>query len=386
MKQNITILGSTGSIGVSTLDVIERNAERYQVFALTANKNIDKLIEQCIKFKPKFAVVAQEELFSELQKKLRAVDYPGEILAGNDALVAVAKHADVDSVMAAIVGSAGLLPTLAAAQAGKRVLLANKEALVMAGTLFMQTIRENKATLLPIDSEHNALFQCFPRDENENSGVRKLILTASGGAFRDLPLEQLANVTPAQACTHPNWSMGQKITVDSATMMNKALEVIEAHYLFNMPAEKIEVILHRQSIVHSIVEYMDGSMLAQLGNSDMRIPIAYGLGYPDRITSGVPFLDLVGKDLTFAELNRERFPSLNLAYEALRAGGTAATIINAANEVAVAAFLTGKIKFTDIYRIVQEVLDCTEIYYENSLEAILATDKLARMHALKRIK
>ncbi len=377
MPRQITILGSTGSIGVSTLDVIQRNSEKFQVFALTANKNIELLVQQCSQFSPQYVVIADATLRKVLVQQLDRINFSGTVLTGVQGLVDVVSHANVDSVMAAIVGAAGLEPTLAAAKAGKRILLANKEVLVMAGDIFMHAVRENNATLLPVDSEHNAIFQCFKPE-----GVNRIILTASGGPFRNTPMEELATVTPKQACAHPNWDMGRKISVDSATMMNKALELIEAHYLFDLPADKIDVVIHPQSIAHSFVEYADGSILAQMGNPDMRTPIANALAYPERIPSGVPFLDLAGKNLHFESLDETRFPAITLAYQAIKIGGTAATIINAANEVAVEAFLNGKIKFTDIYTTVNDIMRNSTIQVVDSLASIISADKAAREQTL----
>jgi len=384
MKKKISILGSTGSIGVSTLDVLTRHVDKFDVFALSANRNIDCLVEQCQQFNPSYVVLADASLADTLKLKLDQIQFAGELLLGTEGLVKIAAHPEVDMVMAAIVGGSGLLPTLAAAQAGKQILLANKESLVMSGKLFMDTVKQSKATVIPIDSEHNAIFQCFPRQGQR--GLSKIILTASGGPFRLTPLENLEAVTPEQACAHPKWKMGRKISVDSATMMNKALEIIEAHYLFDIPPSKIEVLLHPQSIVHSMVEYEDGSVLAQMGNPDMRTPIAYGLGYPERIESGVPRLNLAGENLNFEKLDEVRFPAIKLAYKALELGGTAATIINAANEGAVQAFLAGSLKFTDIYRLIDETLAMSEISPADTLEEILAADKLTCSHAKNIIK
>jgi 1-deoxy-D-xylulose-5-phosphate reductoisomerase len=373
MSQNITILGSTGSIGVRTLEVIQQHPTDFNIFALTANSNIELLVKQAQDFKPDVIVIANALLQDDLHAALEKINFKGTVLIGEQGLVEVAQQQSVDSVMAAIVGAAGLAPTLAAAKAGKRIMLANKEALVMAGELFMQTVHDNNAELLPVDSEHNAIFQCF-----KSAGVRKIILTASGGPFRQTPLVDLCEVTPEQACAHPNWVMGRKISVDSATMMNKALEVIEAHYLFDMPARQIDVVIHPQSIVHSCVEYLDGSILAQMGPSDMRIPIAYALGYPSRMASGVDFLSLAGLSLQFEVLDNVRFPAVDLAYQAIEQGGTAATVINAANETAVAAFLEGKIKFTDITKMVKSVFESSILNTADSLTAILKADQWAR--------
>ena len=383
MKQQITILGSTGSIGVSTLDVISRHPERYQVFALTAHSRVDELFQQCAQFKPKFAVLGTSDAASLLADKLRSHDIATKVLFGAAALCEVARDADV--VMAAIVGAAGLAPSIAAARAGKKVLLANKEALVMSGQLFMDAVSENNATLLPIDSEHNAIFQCLPHDFNRQQGgrgVAKILLTASGGPFLQRDLSTLSQVTPEQAIAHPNWVMGKKISIDSATMMNKGLEVIEAHWLFGTPADQIEVVIHPQSVIHSMVSYQDGSVLAQLGNPDMRTPIAYGLAYPERIDSGVAQLDItkIGQ-LQFYKPDFERFPCLAIAFDALRAGATSPAIMNAANEVAVQAFLDGKIGFLHIPELISSVLNAVENRAATDLETIMQQDSLARISA-----
>lgn len=384
--KGLVVLGATGSIGVNTLDVVSQHPERFKIIALSARNNHELLFKQCLQFQPEFAVLECEQAAKELQEKLRLTNCKTQVLIGQAALTDIVQLSQVDTVMAAIMGAAGLMPTLAAVRAGKRILLANKEALVMAGELFIAEARRCKAELLPIDSEHNAVFQCFPADfelGTHPKGVRKIVLTASGGAFRNLPLEQLSNVTPEQACKHPNWNMGKKITVDSATMMNKGLEVIEAHYLFGMSPDKIEVLLHPQSIIHSLVEYDDGSMLAQLGNPDMRTPIAHALAWPERITSGVSTLDLLAQgQLDFSALNAKRYPCLDLAYQALKTGGTAPTILNAANEVAVERFLAGKIKFTDIHKIVAETLECLSVEFNTELQQIILSDNEAREYAL----
>ena len=377
--KNIAILGSTGSIGLSTLNVISQHPKQFQVVALTAHRKVDALFEQCLQYRPKYAVMVDSDAAEQLRQKLHAVAPDIQVLAGYAALEQVASAVDVDYVMAAIVGAAGLASTLAAARAGKRLLLANKESLVMAGALLMAEVQKSGATLLPIDSEHNAIFQCFPTSTEAKKGVRRIVLTASGGPFRTLPLEQLATVTPQQAAAHPNWSMGTKISIDSATMFNKGLEVIEAHWLFGMPAQQIDVLLHPQSIIHSLVEYTDGSLLAQLGNPDMRIPIAYGLSWPDRIESGVKSLDLIAVGrLDFEPIDFTRYPCLQLAYEALAMGGTAPTILNASNEVAVDAFRAGKIRFTDIPHIISQALEKTSSHPVDSLETIQADDTEAR--------
>ena len=383
--KGIAILGSTGSIGVSTLDVINRHPDRFKVIALTAQKNTTLLLEQCLRFQPQYAILDDVTAANTLKAELKISHPHIQVLAGNKVIEEILAISEINIVMAAIVGAAGLLPTLAAVQAGKQVLLANKEALVMAGKLFMDTVKKNHAMLLPIDSEHNAIFQCLPINFSSTDptvDVNKMLLTASGGAFRDLALSDLAKVTPEQACTHPNWKMGRKITVDSSTMMNKGLEVIEAHWLFGMPAEKIEVLLHPQSIVHSLVEYKDGSVLAQLGNPDMRIPIAHALAWPERIKSGVEPLNLlVHNHLDFRPIDIHRYPCLALAYQALKTGGTATTILNAANEIAVQAFLNNQIKFTDIKVIVEKTLTELSAETANELEVILAADKTARQIA-----
>ncbi len=381
----ITILGATGSIGASTLDVVARHPERFQVIALTAHTDVDTLAAQCGKFRPRYAVLADVSAAARLEERLRNTAPDVRVLAGGDALIEVAGLPEVDYVMAAIVGAAGLLPSLEAARRGKHVLLANKEALVMSGALFMQAVRDNHAVLLPIDSEHNAVLQCMPGGYVPGSippGVRNITLTASGGPFRETPATMLASVTPEQACAHPNWDMGRKISVDSATMMNKGLEVIEAGWLFSLPVADIHVVLHPQSILHSMVEYTDGSVLAQLGNPDMRIPISHALGWPDRIESGAAPLDIVATGrLQFEAPDLERFPCLALAFDAWRAGGTAPAILNAANEVAVQAFLERRLAFTDIARVIDRTLSACDSGDAHSLEAVLAADALARERA-----
>lgn len=384
-KNNISILGSTGSIGRSTLDVISRNPERFNVIALSANQDADTLLQQCLQFKPKYAVLVQSEKAQQLQQNLHSAGLQTKVLVGQDALVEIAQLKEIDCVVAAIVGAVGLLPTLAAATAGKKILLANKEALVMAGALFMQQVQQHGAILLPVDSEHNAIFQCLPQGYKTGSrcaGIKKIFLTASGGPFRQTPMEEFKNITPAQAWTHPKWLMGKKVSIDSATMMNKALEVIEAYWLFNIAPSEIKVLLHPQSIVHSLVEYKDGSVLAQLGNPDMRVPIAQALAWPERIDSGATELNLLtAGHLEFGELCLQRFPSLALAYEALRLGGTASTILNAANEVAVSAFIEGKINFMDIAKINEYVLTKLPSQAADNITAILAADTAARNEA-----
>ena len=381
MKE-ITILGSTGSIGVNTLDVISRHRDKFNVKALTANTNLDVFLDQCIQHKPEYAVMADEDCASKLEEKLKKEAPDVSVLAGADSLLQVAELETVDYVMAAIVGAAGLLPTLAAAKAGKRVLLANKEALVMSGKLFMDTVLQNNAELIPIDSEHNAIFQCI--STANTSSISNIILTASGGPFLDTPINELSSKTPEQACKHPKWDMGRKISVDSATMMNKGLEVIEASWLFNIKSETIKVVIHPQSIIHSLVEYKDGSVLAQLGNPDMRIPIAYGLAWPERIETCAQRLDLFDiAHLDFKEAEADRFPCLQLAREAIKQGGTSCVILNAANEVAVNEFLNKRIKFTDIPTIIESVMSDITQNTANTLEVILRDDGLARNRALE---
>jgi 1-deoxy-D-xylulose-5-phosphate reductoisomerase len=388
--KGVTILGSTGSIGVNTLDVIARNPDKYRVIALSANRDVERLAEQCLQFRPQYAVMVDENCAQQLQKKLTGEIGAPRVLAGPEGLIEIAELNDVAYVMAAIVGAAGLLPTLAAARAGKRVLLANKEALVMSGKLFMDAVKENGAELLPIDSEHNAIFQCMPVDFQaglERAGVTRILLTASGGPFRTLPLPELENVTPDQACAHPNWVMGRKISVDSATMMNKGLEVIEACWLFNTDPEHIQVVLHPQSVIHSLVQYTDGSVLAQLGNPDMRTPIAHALAWPERIHSGVAPLDLFEvARLDFSKPDPGRFPCLRLAAEAMATGGTATAILNAANEVAVAEFLDNNIRFTEIATIVESALTELSGSSADTLEAVLEADRTARDFARDVVK
>jgi len=382
----VAILGSTGSIGVSTLDVLQRHADRFRVVALTAHRDVEALFQQCLLHEPTYAVMADPDSAGVLRDRLQSASRSVEVWAGVAGLERVAALPEVGYVMAAIVGAAGLLPTLAAAKAGKRVLLANKEALVMAGPLFMAAVREQGAELLPIDSEHNAIFQCLPpvfvSEGLEAVGVRRILLTGSGGPFRVTPLDQLPDATPGQACAHPNWNMGRKISVDSATMMNKGLEVIEAHWLFGALPDQIEVVIHPQSVIHSMVEYQDGSVLAQLGYPDMRTPIAHALAWPRRLTSGVAFLDFtqVAK-LEFQAPDFTRFPCLELAFAALAAGGTAPAILNAANEIAVQAFLDRKIRFTDIAAVVQYALEQVNNRAATSLAVILDADTQARATA-----
>ena len=385
LKQ-LAILGSTGSIGVNTLDVIRAHPDRFKVVALTAAKQIERLAEQCIEFKPVIAVVADADGAAQLSQLLQEKKIPTQVLYGPEALVSAVTESGCDTVMAASVGAAGLVPTLAAAKAGKRVLLANKEALVMSGNLFMQAMKAGGGELLPIDSEHNAIFQCLPdrftKNPNIHLGVEELWLTASGGPFRDRPLADLAGITPDQACAHPNWVMGRKISVDSATMMNKGLEAIEAFWLFGLPLEKIKVLIHPQSVVHSMVRYRDGSVLAQMGQPDMRTPIAYGLAWPERIDAGVAPLNLTQlSGLSFTEPNFAQFPCLNLAFAAARAGGTSPAVLNAANEVAVAAFLEDGLAYLSIPKVVEHCLNALPSSSADSLETILAADTQARQAA-----
>jgi 1-deoxy-D-xylulose-5-phosphate reductoisomerase len=428
MKKKITILGSTGSIGLSTLDVVEQHPAQYEVFALTAYKQVEALIEQCLRFKPRYAVLLSDQAAKLFREKTTGLKLTCELLVGEEALCQVASASEVDMVMAAIVGAAGLRPVLAALQADKKVLLANKEPLVMAGDLVLKTLANSQGRLIPVDSEHSAIFQCLPEgflagrlfpdgvlgapphprslsregrgmrppsplrgeglgmrgrsySQTPNYAIAKIVLTASGGATRDLALEKLQDVTPEFACTHPNWSMGKKITLDSATMMNKALEVIEAYYLFGVPADHLEVLLHPQSIIHSMVYYEDASVIAQLGQPDMRTPIAYAMAWPNRIATTVPPLDLTKMPLTFQAMDLQRYPCLMLAYEALRKGGCAANVLNAANEIAVERFLNHEILFTDIYRLNAEVLAAAPEVNPQDLTAIQAIDQEARIKA-----
>lgn len=380
--RHLTILGSTGSIGVNTLDVVARHPDRFRVAALTANSNAEKMLEQCRRFQPRYAVMLDATSAEGLQTEIRAAGLATEVLWGVESLERVASLPEVDTVMAAIVGAAGIRPTFAAARAGKRVLLANKETLVMAGHIFMDVAKQHHATLLPIDSEHNAIFQSLPRHFDGDlaaAGVRRILLTASGGPFRQSSLAALKQVTPEQACAHPNWVMGQKISVDSATMMNKGLEVIEAHWLFDAAPEQIQVVIHPQSVIHSMVEYVDGSVMAQLGNPDMRTPIAYALGYPERMEAGVPPLDIFKiARLDFETPDFKRFPCLKLAYQALAAGGNAPAVLNAANEVAVASFLNREMPFTAIPAMIEHVMATVSRADISTLEDVLAADKLAR--------
>ena len=383
--QQITVLGATGSIGLSTLDVIARHPERFQVFALSGFSRLGELLALCIRHVPRFAVVPQPEAARRLQDDLRAAGLATRVLVGEEGLCQVAADPEVDAVMAAIVGAAGLRPTLAAVEAGKKILLANKEALVMSGALFMQAVHKSGSVLLPIDSEHNAIFQCMPTDFSRglgNVGVRRILLTASGGPFRQTALAELAHVTPDQACAHPNWSMGRKISVDSASMMNKGLELIEACWLFDAKPSQVEVVIHPQSVIHSLVDYVDGSVLAQLGNPDMRTPIANALAWPERIDSGVAPLDLFAiARLDFQAPDEERFPCLRLARQAAEAGNSAPAMLNAANEVAVAAFLDGRVRYLEIASIIEEVLNLEPVVVVADLEAVFTADAKARVLA-----
>ncbi len=387
----ITVLGSTGSIGKSTLDVVAQHPDRYRVFALTANTNVDALLEQVIQFKPDYAVMVDAESATQLSEKLKnqTASLDTKVLSGADAVVDISKDPESSVVMASIVGAAGLLPTLAAIQTGKKVLLANKEALVMSGAYFMQQAELHKATLLPVDSEHNAIFQCLPLPNADKSyqGLTHITLTASGGPFRLKSQQELQNVTPAEACAHPNWDMGKKISVDSASLMNKGLEIIEAHWLFSMPHDKIDVVVHPESIIHSMVSYQDGSVLAQMGNPDMRTPIAHAMAWPERIESSVKPLNLAEvAQLNFEKPDLKRFPCLQLAYDAINLGGEACIRLNAANEQAVDAFLNNKIRFVDIPVIIANNLEQTSSLPVSSLEEIMFIDQQARQSAEQFIK
>jgi len=390
-RKRLAILGSTGSIGTNTLDVVARHPERFEVVALAACRRHEELLEQCVAHRPRFAVLAEPGAAEKLRAAVRRAGLETEVLGGAQALEQGASHAGVDAVMAAIVGAAGLPATLAAAQAGKDVLLANKEALVMSGALFMEAMAAGGGALLPIDSEHSAVLQSLPRDyvcgragEIDRAGVRRILLTASGGPFRTTPLERLARVTPEQAVAHPNWVMGRKISVDSATMMNKGLEVIEAHWLFGAPLERIEIVIHPQSVIHSMVEYRDGSVIAQLGAPDMRTPIACALAWPERIESGVGPLDFTRLGgLEFARVEPARFPCVGLAAEAIRRGGTAPAVLNAANEIAVEAFLDRRLGFTDIARVIENVLGEMTVESLKTLEQVYAADIEARALAAR---
>ena len=394
-KQNIVILGSTGSIGKSTLSVIENNPEKYHAFALVGGKNVEAMFEQCIKFRPHFAALDDVNAAKILREKLIAHHTPTEVLAGQQAICELAAHPDADQIMASIVGAAGLLPTLSAVKAGKRVLLANKESLVTCGQLFIDAVKNYGAKLLPVDSEHNAIFQSLPPEAQEKIGfcplselgVSKIILTGSGGPFRYTPLEQFTNITPEQAVAHPNWSMGKKISVDSATMMNKGLEYIEARWLFNASAEEMEVIIHPQSIIHSMVRYVDGSVIAQMGNPDMRTPIAETMAYPHRTFAGVEPLDFFKiKELTFIEPDFNRYPNLKLAIDAFAAGQYATTAMNAANEIAVQAFLDRQISFMDIAKINLKTIEKISPYTIQNIDDVLEIDAQAREIAKTLIK
>lgn len=383
MKQKITVLGSTGSIGKSTLDVVARHPDRYEVFALSAATQVDLMLQQCAQFKPRFAVMASAPHAQLLAEKIKQNELPTSVLQAQGALEIIASHEEVDAVMAAIVGAAGLSPCLAAARAGKRLLLANKEALVVGGNVFMRAVREGGATLLPIDSEHSAIFQCLPEDPAcWAERVDSILLTASGGPFRTRAPETLVQITPEQACAHPNFSMGRKISVDSATMMNKALEVIEARWLFDLAPEQIKVVIHPQQIIHSMVQFKDASILAQLGTPDMRVPIACGLAWPERIESGASRLDFAAlAALTFEEADVRRFPGLHLSWQSLNAPEGTTAVLNAANEVAVDAFLTGKLRFDHIHAVNLATLDAVQPSKPDSLESLLALDAAARVAA-----
>jgi len=388
--RGVSILGSTGTIGRNTIDVLDRYPDRYRIVALTAHRNVDQMFEQCVRYAPLVAVMRDENAAEELEARLKGVGSETRVHAGVAGLVCAATLEESETVMAAIVGAAGLIPTLEAVKAGKRVLLANKEPLVMCGHIFIEEAKRSGATLLPIDSEHNAIFQCMPNNYRTGSpaeGVRRILLTCSGGPFRETPEEDLVNVTPVQACAHPNWNMGRKISVDSATLMNKGLELIEACWLFGVTPDQVSVIVHPQSVIHSMVDYVDGSVLAQMGNPDMRTPIAHALAWPERINSGVVALDLFSLNrLDFEEPDHKRFPCLNLAADAIRKGGTAPAILNAANEIAVEAFLEGRIGFTVIAEVVKYALEKTEMHMADDLPSILKDDEAARMQAIKYIE
>ena len=388
MKQRVTVLGSTGSIGVSTLDVMSMHPERFEVFALSAATQVDLMLAQCQRFKPSFAVMASAPHGQLLADKMRANNLNTQVLSGPEALEMIASHERVHAVMAAIVGAAGLPPCLAAAKAGKRLLLANKEALVVGGEVFMQAVRQGGAQLLPIDSEHSAIFQSLPEDPATwSQRVEKIILTASGGPFRERDPESLRHVTPDQACAHPNWVMGRKISVDSATMMNKALEVIEARYLFGVTPQQIEVVIHPQSIIHSLVQYRDTSVVAQLGTPDMRVPIAYGLAWPERIASGARALDFRAlATMTFDTPDPQRFPGLQLAWEVLDGPVGSTAVLNAANEVAVAAFLAGQIRFDQIHHVNRDSLDVSQLSEIHGIDDLLALDQQTRAVATAHVK
>ncbi|MBX3641277.1 MAG: 1-deoxy-D-xylulose-5-phosphate reductoisomerase [Nitrosomonas sp.] len=380
--RHLTILGSTGSIGESTLDVVHRHPDRFKILALTANTNVKKMLSQCSQFKPQFAVMLDSVSAQQLEESIKQAGLDTAVLSGVESLEKVASLSEVDIVMAAIVGAAGIRPTFAAAQTGKLVLLANKETLVMAGRIFMDAVKKHHAVLLPIDSEHNAIHQSLPYNFNGDlmeKGIRRILLTASGGPFRKASQDSLRHVTPEQACAHPNWDMGRKISVDSATMMNKGLEVIEAHWLFNAPPENIQVVIHPQSVIHSMVEYVDGSVLAQLGNPDMRTPIAHAMGYPERIESGVASLNMFDvAHLDFEPPDFERFPCLRLAYHALEMGDNMPAVLNAANEVAVASFLDEKMPFTAIPTVIEYVMQNVKQQEIHTLNDVLSVDHIAR--------
>lgn len=388
--KGICILGATGSIGISTLDVVASHTHKYKIVALSANSQVERLFEQCQQYQPEYAVMANKKAAEELETKLKSNKSSVQVLSGIEGLEKIASLPQVDYVMAAIVGAAGLKPTLAAARAGKRILLANKEALVMSGQIFMDEVKKNNAELLPIDSEHNAIFQCLPDNYDKGlaeSGITKILLTGSGGPFRTKALNELENITPDEACAHPNWNMGRKISVDSATMMNKGLEIIEACWLFNTNPDNIQVVVHPQSVIHSMVQYSDGSVLAQLGQPDMRTPIAHALAWPERIESGVEKLDFFSiSKLEFEQPDYERFPCLRLAEESIRKGGTAPAILNAANEIAVASFLDGELKFSDIAYIVEKTLTNLTSRPADSLTEILEDDLRARKEAEQLVK
>ncbi|KEZ18850.1 1-deoxy-D-xylulose-5-phosphate reductoisomerase [Glaesserella parasuis] len=392
--QKLVILGSTGSIGKSTLSVVDNNPEQYQVFALVGGKNVELITEQCQQYQPRFVALDDEQAAAKLKENLTALGLKIEVLAGQKAICELASHSEVDMVMAAIVGAAGLLPTLSAVQAGKKVLLANKESLVTCGQIFIDEARKSGAKLLPVDSEHNAIFQSLPPEAQEKVGfcplaelgVSKIILTGSGGPFRTKPLNEFGQITPAQAVAHPNWSMGRKISVDSATMMNKGLEYIEARWLFNASADEMEIIIHPQSIIHSMVRYIDGSVIAQMGNPDMRTPIAHTMAYPNRIYAGVAPLDFFKlKELTFIEPDFARYPNLKLAIEAFAEGQYATTAMNAANEIAVEAFLNDQIRFTDIVEVNRQVVENIAPVQVKEIADVLHIDKLAREVAKQHI-
>jgi len=382
MKQ-VTILGATGSIGTSSLDLISQHPTQYSIFAVTANTNVEKMLLICLQYQPRYAVMSDKASAQQLKSLLN--DSLTQVIDGHQGLLEVASHDDVDIVIAAIVGSVGLMPTLAAVRSAKRVLLANKESLVMMGSLFMQEVAQYNAQLIPVDSEHNAIFQCLPEDYASNQtsrGITKILLTGSGGPFRELPLNEFDAVTPQRAIAHPNWIMGPKISVDSATMMNKGLELIEACWLFDIDEKNVEIVLHKQSIIHSMVAYKDGSVLAQLGNPDMRTPIANALAWPNRISSGVKPLDLIQvSQLNFEPADEQRFPCLKLARDAFKKGGTSMAILNAANEVAVASFLNEQIKFTDIPKLIDNTLQNIDSNSASNLEVILEDDRRAREFA-----